>query len=152
MELTRTPAQARTCALPACGKQFIVPYPRSSKQRYCSVSCGQRSRGDREGPNNPAWRPVQARFWPKVRFTRSCWLWTGMTNDKGYGKFRYAPKRLRPAHVVAYELIIGPVPAGLELDHTCRVRACVRPDHLEPVTHAENIRRRVSRTYDGSKP
>lgn len=45
------------------------------------------------------------------------------------------------AHVFVYETLVGPVPDELELDHTCRVRACVRPSHLEPVTHAENMER-----------
>lgn len=48
---------------------------------------------------------------------------------------------MRRAHRVVYESLVGPIPAGLELDHTCRVRRCVNPDHLEPVTHAENQRR-----------
>ncbi|HEV2123202.1 MAG TPA: HNH endonuclease signature motif containing protein [Chloroflexota bacterium] len=45
------------------------------------------------------------------------------------------------AHRWAYEALVGPIPTGTELDHLCRNPACVRPDHLEPVTHAENIRR-----------
>lgn len=45
------------------------------------------------------------------------------------------------AHRVAYELVVGPIPEGLEIDHLCRTRSCVRPDHLDPVTHAENCRR-----------
>ncbi|MFB3816181.1 MAG: HNH endonuclease signature motif containing protein [Candidatus Methylomirabilales bacterium] len=50
---------------------------------------------------------------------------------------------MRPAHHVAYELYVGPIPPGKQLDHTCRVRCCVRPSHLEPVTQKENIRRGV---------
>lgn len=45
------------------------------------------------------------------------------------------------AHRVAYELWVGPIPEGMELDHRCKVRACINPAHLEPVTHAENMRR-----------
>lgn len=60
-----------------------------------------------------------------------CWEWTGKAAS-GYG-----------AHRRVYEWLRGPVPEGLELDHLCRNKLCVRPDHLEPVTRAENMRRRV---------
>jgi hypothetical protein len=71
-----------------------------------------------------------------------CWIWMGRIKDhsRGYGSFADHGRR-RYAHVVSYELYRGPIPAGLELDHICRVRCCVNPFHLEPVTHAENVRR-----------
>jgi hypothetical protein len=82
-------------------------------------------------------------FWSRVTKTESCWLWTGMANANGYGMCNRAPThgRLAAAHRVAYELLVGPIPDGLELDHLCRVRNCVNPTHLEPVTGAENRRR-----------
>lgn len=61
-------------------------------------------------------------------------------NPQGYGNVRY-DGRSTSAHRLVYTLLVGPIPAGLELDHTCGNRRCVRPDHLEPVTHAENVRR-----------
>lgn len=71
-----------------------------------------------------------------------CWLWTGNLSSQGYGR---APSGQRGkhlfAHRVMYEAHVGRIPQGMELDHLCRVRACVNPDHLEPVTHAENVRR-----------
>lgn len=70
-----------------------------------------------------------------------CWLWIGCTNPQGYGQIRIAKRVLRLAHCVSYELHIGPIGDGLELDHLCRVRCCVNPQHLEPVTHLENVRR-----------
>ena len=85
---------------------------------------------------------VEERFWGKVdrRDEDGCWLWTGYRHPQGYGKFRL-DGRPHNAHRVAYELSVGPVQEGLELDHLCRNRACVRPDHLEPVTHRENMQR-----------
>ena len=69
-----------------------------------------------------------------------CWLWTASKDRKGYGQYRLNGKN-RKAHVVVYRELVGSVPAGLQLDHLCRVRHCVNPAHLEPVTCAENIRR-----------
>lgn len=76
------------------------------------------------------------------------WIWTGQVNNKGYGLvwagYLADPDRRkgkRAAHVVVYELLVGPVPAGLELDHECPFTLCCNPACLEPVTHAENMRR-----------
>jgi|HubBroStandDraft_2_1064218.scaffolds.fasta_scaffold296591_2 hypothetical protein len=70
-----------------------------------------------------------------------CLIWLGSTTD-GYGRIGIGrSRRTRGAHIVAYELANGPVPEGLQLDHKCRVRCCVNPDHLEPVTQQVNIGR-----------
>lgn len=78
-------------------------------------------------------------FMGNVLITESCWEWQGRLDPRGYG--RYAG---RLAHRISYELLRGPIPSGLELDHLCRVRNCVNPDHLEPVTHRENTLRSTS--------
>ena len=74
-----------------------------------------------------------------ARDANGCWLWTGALLD-GYGIVKVGGG-VRRAHRVVFEFERGPIPDGLELDHLCRVRRCVNPDHLEPVTKAENIRR-----------
>ena len=74
-----------------------------------------------------------------------CWLWAEAKRDRhGYGTY-WTTGGARQAHRFVYETLVGPVPAGLVLDHLCRRRACCRPEHLEPVTHAENDMRRVWR-------
>lgn len=72
----------------------------------------------------------------RIDATGDCWEWTGGTSPAGYGK---AGTRL--AHRLVYEMLVGPIPEGLTLDHLCRNRVCVNPDHLEPVTLADNVRR-----------
>lgn len=69
-----------------------------------------------------------------------CWIWTGACADNGYGVFNIGGRN-RGAHRVSYELGVGPIPAGLTIDHLCVVRFCVNTSHLEPVTQAENSRR-----------
>lgn len=69
-----------------------------------------------------------------------CWLWTASLDKHGYGQVRHGNTTGR-AHRVIYEAERGPIPFGLVLDHKCRNPVCVNPDHLEPVTQAENLRR-----------
>lgn len=80
----------------------------------------------------------KARLLSKVQHIDDHWLWTGAITSGGYGNMWHQGK-YRPAHRVSYELLIGPIPEGLELDHLCRVRNCVNPEHLEPVSRRENL-------------
>lgn len=70
-----------------------------------------------------------------------CHLWSGLTNGVGYGRFYKSGRVGVYAHRYAYESERGPIPEGLTLDHLCRTTLCVNPDHLEPVTLGENVRR-----------
>lgn len=88
-------------------------------------------------PSDAAWR----RFWAKiVALPSGCWEWKAGKTEKGYGRF-WNNGRLVKAHRFSYELLIGPIPTGLTLDHLCRNRACVNPHHLEPLLMRENILR-----------
>ena len=72
-----------------------------------------------------------------------CWLWMGYDNGPGYGMISIERGEEQLAHRVSYELFRGAIPPGLDVDHLCRVRCCVNPDHLEPVTRSVNLRRGV---------
>lgn len=98
-----------------------------------------------------------ARFWSKVEKSEGCWFWTGRLTPKGYGTFSFGRKpnaHRTQAHRLAYELVAGPIPQDLHIDHTChtkdlscvggnscRHRSCVRPSHLEAVTPQTNMER-----------
>ena len=91
---------------------------------------------------------IEAKIEPEPN--TGCWLWTGSLGRDGYGRMRFpgAPSGASPvlAHRYVYEKLIGPIPAGLTLDHICRMRSCVNPAHLEPVTRRENVLRGVGIT------
>lgn len=89
--------------------------------------------------------PLVERFWDKVspEPMSGCWLWIGATNEDGYG--RIIPggadsKKPRLAHRVSFHLFRGPIPNGREINHKCRVRCCVNPDHLEAVTRTQHLK------------
>lgn len=84
----------------------------------------------------------EARFWAHVDVTGgpdACWPFDRVNSQTGYGHYHGFGEH--NAHRAAYVLAKGPIPAGLVIDHLCRNDACVNPDHLEAVTHRENIRR-----------
>ena len=94
----------------------------------------------------PTLEQVLNRFLSKVCFKENgCWQWmAGQSSHLGgkpphYGEFYYKGKR--GAHVISYELFVGPIPEGKELDHLCKNSLCVNPDHLEPVPHQINVQR-----------
>lgn len=93
-------------------------------------------------------RPFEDRFWEKVdkngplceRLGTHCWIWTRATLPRGYGVFTDGSKKGYGslAHRIAYQLLIGPIPDGKELDHRCHNPPCVNPAHLRPATHKQN--------------
>jgi HNH endonuclease len=100
------------------------------------------------------------RFWSKVDLHgpimpgmgSRCWQWMRAVDKDGYGWFWYSMEEgARHAHRVAYELLIGPIPDGLTIDHLCRNVRCVNPIHMEPVTNAVNIQRGISGILAGQR-
>ena len=84
---------------------------------------------------------LPVRFWTKVhRSVSGCWEWQGCISTKGYARFSHESVA-HYGHRVAYEALRGPIPSGLVIDHLCNNTRCVNPQHLEPVSNAENIRR-----------
>ena len=83
---------------------------------------------------------TEERFWARVDKSGECWLWIARLDRDGYGRLPWrGPIYL--AHRYAWELLRGPIPEGLSIDHLCRVRHCVNPDHMEPVTWKTNTMR-----------
>jgi hypothetical protein len=89
--------------------------------------------------------PLEVRFWAKVDKTKDCWNWTASRGTAGYGQIGIGGRYGRPhlAHRVAYELEIGPIPDGMQVDHICHNRICVNPSHLRLATNKENNEHRA---------
>lgn len=102
------------------------------------------------------WSPTFARIHRGTDIDASgCWIWRSPASGNGYGAIKVwdgAATKQRIAHRVAYEAFVGPIPAGLEIDHLCRNRRCCNPEHLEAVTHAENMRRSASTHCQNGHP
>ena len=111
-----------------CGRTFMTD---RKGRRFCTKVCGAEHR----------WATtLESRFWVRVDKSDSCWLWVGGRDGDGYGELKAGRKKIM-AHRFAYEILVGPIPDSLTLDHLCRVRVCVNPDHLEPVTSVINVMR-----------
>ena len=128
----KRPPRPSVCLVKDCQKKPVAI-------SFCSLHY-QRNRfnGDAYTYKRPT---TEERFWKFVNKTDSCWLWTGNVGSDGYARFQFSSKKLILAYRFSYEMSKGQIQKGLELDHLCAVRNCVRPDHLEAVTHLENMRR-----------
>lgn len=89
--------------------------------------------------------PLEVRLWAKVARggPDDCWPWTASRTPKGYGRVNAGGRHGRrlQAHRVVYELVVGPIPEGHDIDHLCENKACCNPKHLEPVTRQDNMLR-----------
>jgi hypothetical protein len=143
-----------SCSVPAC-----------DRPRYCKGYCGPHYRRWSKYGDPAVGGPIrqringtpEQRFWPKVNKNGpvperrpelgACWLWTAdAETTNGYPQFRLG-RRMVLAHRASWTFIVGPPPADLQLDHLCRVKRCVRPEHLDPVTNAVNAARRTGFHY-----
>lgn len=126
---------------------------------YCHCGCGQKTTiSDRTRQTPRGWwvqkgepnrylrghegrRPFSERYEVQdLGYKTPCWVWKLRPYARGYGRY-WTTERVWQAHRYSWELHHGPIPDGLDLDHLCRNRPCVNPDHLEPVTRRENLRR-----------
>ena len=93
-------------------------------------------------------KTIEQRLLNKVTKTDSCWLWNGAVSTAGYGRIGDKSKLLQ-AHRVAYVLWKKEIPSGLQIDHLCRNKLCVNPEHLEAVTHQVNSARANAIRWSG---
>lgn len=122
-----------------CGKAITVKAPHMlAKRKTCSRACSAKLYEI----------PYEQQFWSKVDKDgpNGCWLWTASRKPNGYAQFNYKHRNSR-AHRVAWKLVKGTIPEGMDLLHSCNVRHCVNPDHLRPGTHDENM---VDKQRNGS--
>lgn len=94
------------------------------------------------------------RFWSKVSVIDECWMWLGARNSRGYGHFFVRgskPRKNVLAHRWAYIMAGGVIPPGMQIDHLCRVRACVNPAHMEVVTPRQNTLRGIGPTAENAR-
>lgn len=123
-----------TCMIEGCKHTHkALGWCQSHYDRY-------RRYGDPNASKQRTNRPVDERFWEKVNAYGVCWEWEASKDSKGYGRFRVGGQN-KYAHRVAWELLVGPITDGMELDHLCRNHSCCFPEHLEETTGAENKRR-----------
>lgn len=118
----------RSCA---CGCGAIISTPRK-RTRYIMGHASKYKGG-------PRWIETDKGF------SSPCWIWQLCMTTVGYGQVRINRRNMQ-AHRALYEQYVGSIPEGLELDHLCRIKSCVNPNHMEPVTHLENTRRGVRDT------
>jgi hypothetical protein len=129
----------RTCSIDQCERP-------SKAHGMCGMHNERRRRnGDANNPGKYALDPLERLAqYVSPGAPDECWIWRGTTNADGYGAIRIKNARL-PAHRFVYEVMVGPIPDGLHLDHVwargCTSRSCVNPAHLEPVTLVENVMR-----------
>jgi hypothetical protein len=123
----------KICTIPGCGKEY----------RARGLCSGHYYHWHKEN-GGPFRRTLKDRLFAKVQADdeTGCWNWIGAKAGDGYGKIKIGSAYV-PSHRAMFELLAGPIPAGLVIDHLCRNTACCNPGHLEPVTHLENMRRGI---------
>lgn len=123
----------KACTVDGCERTTWLVYCKLHAERVARLGT----------PHLSAPLTLQERFDAKVdKRHGGCWIWHGAANHLGYGQIWLSDeKRVDMAHRVSLRLVGREIPEGWDVDHLCRTPACVNPDHLEPVTHAENMAR-----------
>lgn len=121
----------------------------SSSLGLCSGHYNQKRKGRELTVLRTAEGQSEVRFWAKVDQSGDCWLWTGNVINSGYGSASVNGKKWL-AHRYVYAIRVGDISEGGEVDHLCRNKLCVRPDHLRAVTHIDNVRAQGLRTNNTS--
>jgi hypothetical protein len=112
---------------------------------YCFAHYKRMRAGSNMDARFQARLPDEEKFWERVRKSDGCWEWTAGKAAAGYGIIRYRGTD-HLAHRVSYELKIGPIPEGMQIDHKCHNRACVNPEHLRIATDGLNQQNRSGAT------
>lgn len=125
----------RTCSIEGCENPLWA-------RGWCSKHYTRwRRHGDPLAARGRKRRPASERLVGKYRVDADgCWRWTGAISTNGYGRIQ-VDGECGYAHRVSYEAHVGPIPPDMTIDHLCFEKTCIRPDHLQPVSNTENIRR-----------
>jgi hypothetical protein len=121
-----------TCSIEGCAKP-------TRARGWCEAHYKRWRRTGDAGHTLPT---LDQRFWARVDKSGDCWLWTGAKNLDGYGVISSEGKPSL-THRVAYELQVGPIPRGQQIDHICHATSCVRAEHLRPATSKQNQENRA---------
>lgn len=129
----------KICSFPNCGRPYKA-------KGLCPAHYYQQKAGKELVPLTGRALSDLERFWANVEKTADCWVWAGRSKtSEGYGLTHWQ-KAQRLAHRVSYIIHVGPIPEGLDIDHKCHNKACVNPDHLQAVTHKQNLENRAGAT------
>jgi len=125
----------KSCSVDNCGKP-------AHARGLCNPHYLRSKRHNGNPLGVPSRPSLEDRLWAKVEKTETCWIWRGAVDQKGYGMIWDEGARPR-AHRVSWELVNGPIPEGLQVDHKCHNHACVNPSHLRPLTPKQNNEHRL---------
>jgi hypothetical protein len=130
------------CAIAKTSEHFYPDATKRNELRSECKDCTRIDQGKRRRKSPPLWWgvPIEERFTRRIERVpfSTCWYWNGATYSKGYGQLWRDGQRIS-AHRLSFELFVGQIPPGLEINHLCETPCCVNPAHLEAVTHRENL-------------